>query len=284
MTDWRRLTGAKSGVFCKQMNRLIVAGFIGLTCAMALSAQAPAPAAPRPRSAAPAVPASPAVAKTAVAEAPALDATAERDLLNRYCVSCHSERAKAAGMDSARKIALDSVDLTDVHPHAEKLELVVRKLRAGMMPPAGARRPEPAVYKAMTAWLENELDRTATPYTPPPGLHRLNRTEYANAIRDLLDLDIDPAKYLPSDDSTARLRQHRRHAGHFVDARRGVRVGGGEDQPAGDRRSRRRRRWSCTGRRRTRRRTTTSKGCRSARAAGCSSSTSSRPTASTRSR
>ncbi len=133
---------------------------------------------------------------------PALDAAAERDLLNRYCVGCHSERAKAAGMDSARKISLDSIDLTNVHPHAEKLELVVRKLRAGMMPPAGARRPEPAVYKSMTSWLENELDRTATPYTPPPGLHRLNRTEYANAVRDLLDLDIDPAKYLPSDDST----------------------------------------------------------------------------------
>jgi len=123
-------------------------------------------------------------------------------LLNRYCVGCHSERAKAAGMDSARKISLDSIDLTNVHAHAEKLELVVRKLRAGMMPPAGARRPEPAVYKAMTAWLEDELDRTATPHTPPPGLHRLNRTEYANAVRDLLDLEIDPAKYLPSDDST----------------------------------------------------------------------------------
>ena len=105
-------------------------------------------------------------------------------------------------MDSARKLALDTVDLNDVHRHAETLELVVRKLRAGMMPPAGARRPEPAVYKAMTSWLENELDRTATPYTPPPGLHRFNRTEYANAIHDLLDLDIDPAKYLPSDDST----------------------------------------------------------------------------------
>ena len=72
---------------------------------------------------------------------PALTAAAERDLLNRYCVGCHSERAKAAGMDSARKIALDSIDLTNVHPHAEKLELVVRKLRAGMMPPAGARGP-----------------------------------------------------------------------------------------------------------------------------------------------
>jgi hypothetical protein len=105
-------------------------------------------------------------------------------------------------MDSARKLALDAVDLNDVHKHAETLELVVRKLRAGMMPPAGVRRPEPAVYKAMTSWLENELDRTATPYTPPPGLHRFNRTEYANAIADLLDLDIDPAKFLPSDDST----------------------------------------------------------------------------------
>jgi Protein of unknown function (DUF1592)/Protein of unknown function (DUF1588)/Protein of unknown function (DUF1585)/Protein of unknown function (DUF1587)/Protein of unknown function (DUF1595) len=70
------------------------------------------------------------------------------------------------------------------------------------MPPAGARRPEIVTYKAMIAWLENELDRTATPYTPPPGLHRLNRTEYANAVHDLLDLEIDPAKYLPSDDST----------------------------------------------------------------------------------
>lgn len=188
-------------VFCHQMNRVIFAGFIGLTCAVALSAQAPAPAPPASRSTPPA----PSSAVTPVAPAgvaPVLDAAAERDLLNRYCVGCHSERAKAAGMDSARKISLDSIDLSNVHPHAEKLELVVRKLRAGMMPPAGARRPEPAVYKAMTAWLENELDRTATPYTPPPGLHRLNRTEYANAVRDLLDLDIDPAKYLPSDDST----------------------------------------------------------------------------------
>jgi hypothetical protein len=105
-------------------------------------------------------------------------------------------------MDSSRKLTLDNIDLASVHEHAEKLELVVRKLRAGMMPPAGARRPELAVYKSMTSWLENELDRTATSHTPPPGLHRFNRTEYANAIRDLLDLDIDPAKYLPSDDST----------------------------------------------------------------------------------
>ena len=105
-------------------------------------------------------------------------------------------------MDSARKLTIDNVDFSNVHPQAEKLELIIRKMRAGMMPPAGVRRPEPAVYKSMYTWLEGELDRTAVPFTPPPGLHRFNRTEYANAIHDLLDLDVDPAKYLPSDDST----------------------------------------------------------------------------------
>jgi hypothetical protein len=105
-------------------------------------------------------------------------------------------------MDSARKLTIDNIDFANVHPQAEKLEVVVRKMRAGMMPPANVRRPEPAVYKSMYTWLENELDRTAVAYTPPPGLHRFNRTEYANAVEDLLDLDIDPAKYLPSDDST----------------------------------------------------------------------------------
>src|SRR5258706_6273244 len=105
-------------------------------------------------------------------------------------------------MDSSRKLTVDDVDFSNVHPQAEKLELMVRKMRAGMMPPVNVRRPEPAVYKSMISWLENELDRTAAPYTPSPGLHRFNRTEYANAIHDLLDLDVDPAKYLPSDDST----------------------------------------------------------------------------------
>ena len=85
----------------------------------------------------------------------------------------------------------------------EKWELVVRKVRAGQMPPLGMKRPDPAEFDAMIASFENELDRTAKPFTPPPGLHRLNRTEYANVVRDLLDLDIDAAKYLPSDDSTS---------------------------------------------------------------------------------
>jgi hypothetical protein len=123
-------------------------------------------------------------------------------VITQYCSTCHSDKAKAAGMDSARKIDFDSLDTAHVGHDAETWERIVRKLRAGMMPPYGMRRPDPATYKGLITWLENELDRNAVTYTPPPGLHRLNRTEYANVIKDLLDLDVDPAKYLPSDDST----------------------------------------------------------------------------------
>jgi mono/diheme cytochrome c family protein len=178
------------GILLGGMNKLIIAAFIGLSGVVMTSAQAPAPAA-QTGAATPIRPAS-----------SELTATAEHDLFARYCVNCHSEKAKAAGMDSARKLTIDNIDFSNLHPQAEKLELIVRKMRAGMMPPAGVRRPEPAVYKSMYTWLESELDRTAVPFTPPPGLHRFNRTEYANAIHDLLDLDVDPAKYLPSDDST----------------------------------------------------------------------------------
>src|SRR5206468_35062 len=129
-------------------------------------------------------------------------AAAQRAVVNQYCSTCHSDKAKAAGMDSARKIDFDRLDIADVSRDAETWERVVRKLRAGMMPPSGVRRPDGLTYKGLIAWLENELDRDAVTYTPSPGLHRLNRTEYANVLKDLLDLDIDPAKYLPSDDST----------------------------------------------------------------------------------
>src|SRR6267378_560802 len=128
--------------------------------------------------------------------------SAQPAIVSQYCVTCHSERAKAAGMDSARKLTLDALDLTNVARNAEAWERVVRKLRAGMMPPSGARRPEPEALKGFITYLENELDRPGVSHMPPPGLHRLNRTEYGNVIRDLLDLEIDPAKYLPSDDST----------------------------------------------------------------------------------
>src|SRR5215813_4005773 len=127
---------------------------------------------------------------------------AQKAIVTQYCMTCHSDKAKAAGMDSARKINFDTLDIAHVEKNAETWELIVRKLRAGMMPPANMKRPDPATYKGFITWLETELDRTAVTYTPPPGLHRLNRTEYANVIKDMLDLDVDPGKYLPSDDST----------------------------------------------------------------------------------
>ena len=118
-------------------------------------------------------------------------------VINQYCVTCHNQRLKTGGL------ALDSLDLASVPQDAETWEKVVRKLRAGAMPPQGVRRPDEATYHGLTAWLENELDRAAAANPNPgrPMLHRLNRAEYANAIRDLLALDVDVASLLPPDDS-----------------------------------------------------------------------------------
>jgi len=129
-------------------------------------------------------------------------AVSERALLNRYCAACHNEKMKKAGQRSALAITLDNLDVEHVEQNPEGWERVVRKVRAGMMPPAGMPRPTPAEFEAAIAYLENELDKHAAANLPPPGLHRLNRAEYKNAIRDLLAVDIDPGTYLPSDDST----------------------------------------------------------------------------------
>src|SRR5262249_12635476 len=144
----------------------------------------------------------PAATPAAQPTADAKNVSAQRALLDRYCVSCHNTKAKGTGQEAARKLTLDDVDVNRVSDHPEIWETVVRKLRAGMMPPPSSRRPDKATYDGFVTWLETELDRNATPYMPPPGLHRMNRTEYANVVRDLLDLDIDPSQYLPSDDST----------------------------------------------------------------------------------
>jgi hypothetical protein len=159
----------------------------------------------RPTAAAPAPAGSQAAAPAAATGAPAnqlaTNAAQEKALLDTYCLACHSERAKAT-MDSARKLTIDALDVNNLHKDRKTWELIVRKMRAGMMPPPGLRRPDAPVYESMIAYLENEIDRTAQAYTPPPGLHRLNRTEYTNMVRDMLDLDIDASKYLPNDDST----------------------------------------------------------------------------------
>jgi cytochrome c551/c552 len=125
-------------------------------------------------------------------------ATTERAVLDKFCVSCHNAKLKTGGL------ALDQVDLSKIGENPELGEKIVRKLRAGMMPPLGMRRPDPAAYEALTSWLETELDRAATakPRYEPPGLHRVNRTEYANAVKDVLSLDIDSAEFLPVDDSS----------------------------------------------------------------------------------
>ena len=120
----------------------------------------------------------------------------QRALLDRYCVVCHNAKLKTADL------LLDQLDLAHLGDHKEIGEKVVRKLRAGMMPPAGMPRPDRAVLDGLITWMETELDRSAVTYLPPPGLHRLNRTEYTNAIRDMLGLEVDATKFLPADDST----------------------------------------------------------------------------------
>jgi len=119
-------------------------------------------------------------------------------LLTQYCVTCHNQRLKTAGL------MLDGMDLDHVAKDAAEWEKVVRKIRTGMMPPSGARRPERAALDGFAADLEARLDR-AVPGgldLDAPALHRLNRTEYRNAIRDLLALDVDVATLLPADASS----------------------------------------------------------------------------------
>ena len=122
---------------------------------------------------------------------------AERALLDQYCVTCHNDKNKTANL------SLEGEDLKAAGNHPELWERVIRKLRAGMMPPPGLPRPPLAKYEQLRDWLEAQIDRKAAAH-PNPGsivLHRLNRTEYANAIRDLLDLQIDATSLLPADDS-----------------------------------------------------------------------------------
>ena len=137
-------------------------------------------------------------------EPPAIDpqpsgVSTEGATLTRYCVGCHNEKT-AQG-----KLVLSTLELENVASHPETWELVVRKLRARAMPPAGRPRPSEAAYDALITRLETSLDRAAAS-NPDPGrtdtFRRLNRTEYANVIRDLLDLEIDVSALLPSDDSS----------------------------------------------------------------------------------
>ena len=140
--------------------------------------------------------------------------TEHRALLDRYCVTCHNTAMVTGAGDPASPLVaqlrsvgltLDTLDLADVGAHAADWERVVRKMRGGVMPPAGRPRPDDAEAQRFLDWLEAELDRSWAA-TRDPGrtatLHRLNRTEYRNAIRDLLAVELDADDLLPADDAS----------------------------------------------------------------------------------
>jgi mono/diheme cytochrome c family protein len=125
-------------------------------------------------------------------------ADAHRQLINTYCIGCHSARAKVGGL------VLEGLSLDKVSENAAIWEKVIRKLNGGQMPPQGMPRPQAAASQGLAQFLAASLDKglatNADPGRAP--IHRLNRTEYANAIRDLLAVEIDPAEYLPPDDES----------------------------------------------------------------------------------
>src|SRR5438876_387713 len=125
-------------------------------------------------------------------------ASSPRRLLDRYCVTCHNERLKTADL------SLDRIDVANPSAEAEVWEKVVRKVHTGTMPPSNMPQPSRDDRRALLTWLETSLD-AASAARPNPGrtdtLRRLNRTEYQNAVRDLLALDVDAASLLPPDDS-----------------------------------------------------------------------------------
>jgi Protein of unknown function (DUF1592)/Protein of unknown function (DUF1588)/Protein of unknown function (DUF1585)/Protein of unknown function (DUF1587)/Protein of unknown function (DUF1595)/Planctomycete cytochrome C len=130
-------------------------------------------------------------------ETPA-SATSERALVDKYCVACHSDKLKTGGL------SLQSADMTNIPAGAETWEKVIHKVTLGAMPPQGMPRPDAATLDHFATWLETTIDKASAAH-PNPGratLHRLNRTEYANAVRDLLGLEVDPAPLLPADDES----------------------------------------------------------------------------------
>ncbi len=153
------------------------------------------------------------------AGAPATAYTVEATL-DRYCAACHNARV-VEGRDAAPSmlvsqlreigLAFDTLDLADLGEHTDVWERVVRKLESRAMPPVGRPRPDEATYESVRAWLETELDRAAAAAPNPgrrPALHRLSRTEYRNAVRDLLALDDLPKEFdvstlLPADNATS---------------------------------------------------------------------------------
>ena len=138
----------------------------------------------------------PALASAQGGALPNSDAEFLNSTISRYCVTCHNDRLRTADF------SLDGLNLDDVGSHGEIWEKVIAKLRTRTMPPPGRPRPDIATYDTLAGWLESEVDTYAMDH-PEPGrteaFHRLNRTEYANAVRDLISLNLDVADLLPAD-------------------------------------------------------------------------------------
>ena len=175
----------------RMSHRVLVGAFLALLLVAVVSAQAP-PASPRLRSGQ----AAPNGATAGKPRATVSDVATQRAVLDKYCVGCHNARVKAGSL------LLDQLDLSRLAEQAAIGEKVALKLRAGMMPPLGAPRPDRTTLEGLITWMENELDSHAVTSLAAPGIHRLNRTEYQNVVRDLVGLKIDAAKFLPSDNST----------------------------------------------------------------------------------
>ncbi len=196
--DYVRWSIKHPGEYHSMKYRAFIVGCLAITAGVLAYGEAAAPQAPAPAPAA----AAPATQVTQSASkgqgtAAASRGAEQRALLDKYCVTCHNDRTKTANF------SLQGLDLATVGDHAELWEKVVRKLRAGVMPPPDVPRPSLAEYEGLRDWLETEIDRKAATRVNPGSvvLHRLNRTEYANAVRDLLDLEIDVRALLPPDDS-----------------------------------------------------------------------------------
>jgi hypothetical protein len=162
----------------------------GIICAgtALILAQAPTPPKPAP-------------AKTVALAASVGDAKTSRAFLNQYCVTCHNTKTP---QPAAHPVDLEKANLDNVLADAETFERVLRKLSVRAMPPPNVTRPQESDYVAFTTWLANSLDSAWAAKGSRPGLyvvHRLNRAEYKNAIRDLLALDVDATSLLPSDDA-----------------------------------------------------------------------------------
>jgi mono/diheme cytochrome c family protein len=189
------------------MKKLIFAVLVAAIPSLHLAATSDqVPAAPKPSTPAPATeraapparvpaPAAPAPVASHAPAVPAFGAAEQTAMVKQYCATCHSERGKAGGLSLA---SFDAATAADNVPVTEKM---IRKLRAQMMPPAGAKRPAAEQILALAASLETRVDRVAT-VKPNPGsrpFQRLNRAEYGRAVKDLLDVDIDVASLLPAD-------------------------------------------------------------------------------------